>query len=90
MSSLTDKDIKALQPKDHHYRVALGDGLFLWISSSGKKSWQYRYHVHSNNVRKEKIYTIGDFQQINLSHERVTCNTKKRSFTRNRYSSSQS
>ena len=70
MSSLTDKDIKALQPKDHHYRVALGDGLFLWISSSGKKSWQYRYHVHSNNIRKEKIYTIGDFQQINLSHAR--------------------
>ena len=70
MNSLTDKDIKALQPKDHHYRVALGDGLFLWISSSGKKSWQYRYHVHSNNIRKEKIYTIGDFQQINLSHAR--------------------
>ena len=70
MSSLTDKDIKALRPKDHHYRVALGDGLFLWISSSGKKSWQYRYHVHSNNIRKEKIYTIGDFQQINLSHAR--------------------
>ena len=37
MSTLTDKDIKALQPKDHHYRVALGDGLFLWVSSSGKK-----------------------------------------------------
>ena len=70
MNSLTDKDIKALQPKDHHYRVALGDGLFLWISSSGKKSWRYRYHVHSNNIRKEKIYTIGDFQQINLSHAR--------------------
>ena len=70
MSTLTDKDILALQPKDHHYRVALGDGLFLWISSSGKKSWQYRYHIHTNNVRKEKIYTIGDFQQINLAHAR--------------------
>ena len=70
MSTLTDKDILALQPKDHHYRVALGDGLFLWISSSGKKSWQYRYHIHVNNVRKEKIYTIGDFQQINLAHAR--------------------
>tara|TARA_Y100000768_G_scaffold344245_1_gene290376 strand:- start:827 stop:1741 length:915 start_codon:yes stop_codon:yes gene_type:complete len=70
MSTLTDKDILALQPKDHHYRVALGDGLFLWISSSGKKSWQYRYHIHINNVRKEKIYTIGDFQQINLAHAR--------------------
>ena len=70
MSTLTDKDILALQPKDHHYRVALGDGLFLWISSSGKKSWQYRYHIHVHNVRKEKIYTIGDFQQINLANAR--------------------
>ena len=70
MSTLTDKDIQALQPKSHHYRVAFGDGLFLWISSSGKKSWQYRYHVHVNNIRKEKIYTIGDFQQINLTHAR--------------------
>jgi len=67
MSALTDKDIRALKPKDHHYRVALGEGLFLWVSSSGNKSWQYRYHVHLGDTRKEKIYTIGDYQQINLA-----------------------
>ena len=67
MSAITEKEIKALKAKDHNYRVALGDGLFLRVSISGNKSWQYRYHVHTNNVRKEKIYTIGDYQQISIS-----------------------
>lgn len=71
MSELTEKDIKALQPKDHHYRVAVGEGLFLWVSSSGNKSWQYRYHIHIDNIRKEKIYTIGDYQHINLAEAKA-------------------
>lgn len=42
---LTDRHIRNAKPKPKPYRLFDGDGLALWISPTGAKSWQLRYRL---------------------------------------------
>lgn len=57
---LTIKQIDAAKPKEKPYRVADGNGLFLYVPASGKKVWQVRYQFEG----KEKVHTIGKYPEI--------------------------
>ncbi|EOE6914566.1 tyrosine-type recombinase/integrase [Cronobacter turicensis] len=57
---LTIKQIDAAKPKEKPYRLADGNGLYLYVPVSGKKVWQVRYHIGG----KEKIHTVGKYPEI--------------------------
>lgn len=42
---LTDRAIRNAKPKDKDYRILDGDGLFVLVSKTGGKSFQYRYKL---------------------------------------------
>lgn len=63
---LTIKQIDAAKPKERPYRIADGNGLFLFIPVSGKKVWQVRYHFDG----KEKLHTIGKYPEVGAAEAR--------------------
>lgn len=66
--NLTDRSIKAFVAKSKSGKKLIdGDGLYLFISSTGKASWQVKYRISG----KEKIYSIGYYPKISLSAART-------------------
>ncbi|WP_239954327.1 Arm DNA-binding domain-containing protein [Pantoea sp. Z09] len=63
---LTIKQINAAKPKDKPYRIADGNGLYLYVPVTGKKVWQVRYQYYG----KEKVHTIGKYPEIGLADAR--------------------
>lgn len=62
---LTDTQIRKSKPKDKGYKLFDGDGLFLWINTSGGKLWRLKYI--SPDSKKEKTYSIGKYPDITLA-----------------------
>ena len=48
------------------YRLADGDGLYLFVAPSGVKSWQYRYRLD----RKQQTLTLGKLSRLTLAQAR--------------------
>lgn len=63
---LTDKGIKALQPRATLYRVADGDGLCLEITPAGAKHWRYRFRIGG----KATMISIGSYPEVSLGEAR--------------------
>ncbi len=69
MGQLKDTKVKSLQAKDKDYKLADGDGLFLYVTTKGRKLWKLRYFIDN----KEKKYSLGEYvlnsdnQQIGMS-----------------------
>jgi integrase len=63
---LTDRAARVAQAKAKPYRIFDGDGLALWISPSGVKSWQLRYRHNA----KEQTATLGKYPRITLAEAR--------------------
>lgn len=60
---LTDIECRAAaSPEKPVTKYADGNGLFLWVYSSGKKSWRFRYKHHG----KEKSLTFGSYPDVAL------------------------
>ncbi|AZV46887.1 hypothetical protein C3L23_06245 [Nautilia sp. PV-1] len=64
---LNDTKIKKAKPKEKLYKMFDGDGLYLEIKPSGKKTWRIKYRLNG----KEKTYTIGEYPTITLSKARA-------------------
>lgn len=64
---LTDLRIRKAKPKRRPYRLSDGDGLYLWISPSGVKSWQLRYRWHGS----EQVATLGRLERLSLAEARA-------------------
>ncbi|AWH87874.1 tyrosine-type recombinase/integrase [Limnobaculum parvum] len=64
---LTIKQIDSSKPKDKAYRLADGEGLFLFIPPTGKKVWRMRYRFEG----KEKTLVIGPYPEISLADARA-------------------
>jgi len=65
--ALTDAKIRALKPKTgSRYSKADGSGLLLDLTSSGVKSWVFRYRL---NGKREKV-VIGRYPDVTLKAER--------------------
>lgn len=66
LHKLTDRAIKNARPRGKSYRLADGGNLYLYISTTGVKSWQYRYRLDG----KPHTYTIGKYPRITLEDAR--------------------
>lgn len=71
MNRLTELQIKRANAKDKPYRLNDGNGLYLWVATTGVKSWQYRYFKKVDGKRKDVNYTIGTYPNLSLSQART-------------------
>ena len=63
---LTDVKCRTAKPRPKAYRLGDGDGLYLWVSPTGAKSWQYRY----SHGGTEQVATLGSYPGTALSEAR--------------------
>src|SRR5688572_32532214 len=63
---LSDLRVRNAQPKDKPYRLADGEGLFLFVAPSGAKSWQFRYKLGE----KQQTATLGKLSRVSLAQAR--------------------
>lgn len=71
---LTDKAIKAIQPKEREVSYLDDDLLYLYVSPKGKKSWKVRYKTGNTHT----TYKIGEYPQISLKEAREKRNDIKK------------
>jgi integrase len=64
--SLTDTAIRAAKPADKPQKLFDGNGLFLFIATSGTKSWRLKYRFQG----KEKLLSLGQYPQFSLKEAR--------------------
>lgn len=64
---LTDTKARAAKPGMAGYRLADRDGLFLYVTPAGGKSWRLRYR---NPEGKEQTLTLGRYPDVSLSEAR--------------------
>ena len=70
---LTDKSIKKLMTKDKRYTVRFGDGLFLRVMPSGKKSWVLRYYF----AGKARDLTLGTWPDLKILQAKQAAHLKR-------------
>jgi integrase len=63
---LTDRRIQSAKPRAKPYRLADGDGLFLYVPPSGASSWQFRYRLGGN----QQTATLGRLDRVTLADAR--------------------
>ncbi len=63
---LTHLDVRNAAPKAKPYRLFDGDGLALWVSPTGVRSWQLRYRLDG----KEQTATLGKLDRLTLAEAR--------------------
>lgn len=63
---LSDLKVKNAKPAAKPYRLADGEGLFLYVASSGVKSWQFRYKLGD----KQQTATLGKLSRVSLAQAR--------------------
>ena len=64
---LTDRKIQSARPKAKPYRLADGDGLYLYVPPSGVLAWQFRYR----HAGKPQTKTIGRLDVFGLPEARA-------------------
>jgi len=64
---LTDRQIQNARPKAKPYRLADGDGLYLYVPLSDASSWQFRYRLGD----KPQTATLGRLDRITLGQARA-------------------
>jgi integrase len=67
--SLVDLQIRKAAPKDKPYFLSDGNGLVLWISPAGLKSWRVRYRLPDGS--RPAPATIGHYPGMSLAEARV-------------------
>lgn len=66
MSKLTDRAIKALEPKTKPYKLADGMGLYLEVQPTGARYWRFKYLFGG----KQKRIALGVYPEISLKQAR--------------------
>lgn len=65
-NTLTDRTIRNAKPAAKPYRMSDGDGLYLRVSPTGAKSWEYRYRLDG----KQLTASLGKFRVTPLAEAR--------------------
>src|SRR5205085_1541131 len=68
-SLLTDAQCKAAKPAARPYKLAAGRGLYLFVTTTGFKSWRWKYRIDG----KEKRLTFGSYPDVKL---RAACDLR--------------
>ncbi len=71
---LTDKAVRAAIAKDKPYKLSDREGLFLFVSTSGHKSWRFKYRKDG----KEQLMTLGSYPEVSLRDAREKQNTARK------------
>lgn len=71
---LTDKAVRAAAAQDKAYKLTDARGLHLHVSTSGHKSWRYKYRFEN----KERLLTIGTYPEVSLADARERRDEAKR------------
>lgn len=66
---LTNTEIERAKPQGKSYTLTDGNGLFLLISATGSKTWQFNYYRPITNKRTK--FSIGSYPGISLSQARA-------------------
>lgn len=66
--SLTDAKCRNAKSKDKPYKLSDSGGLYLWVSSSGKKVWRMKYYFPKGG--KEKKISFGEYGTVSLVEAR--------------------
>lgn len=64
--ALTDVRCRNAKPKEKPYKLSDSGGLYLYVSTTGAKSFRYKYRYE----RKEKLLTIGQYPKVSLKQAR--------------------
>ena len=71
---LTDKEIRAMEPKDTRYMRSIGVGLYIEVVPAGHKYWWLCFK--KNNKRRKFI--LGKYPDVSLKDAIAACAEKKR------------
>ena len=63
---LTDKRVRALQPRQKPYRVADGRAMYLLVSPTGGKLWRVKFR-HDG---KERVLALGQYPDVGIAEAR--------------------
>ena len=63
---LTDKQVRALKPREKPYKAADAEGLYLYVTPAGGKHWRLKYRFSG----KERLLTLGSYPAVSLSEAR--------------------
>ncbi len=66
MAKLIALEVRNAKATDKPYKIPDGHGLYLYVASSGKKTWRYRFRVN----HKESTFTLGSYPQMSLEQAR--------------------
>ena len=71
---LTDTAIRGIKPSDKSQKLFDQNGLFLFVTPSGTKSWRVKYRFQG----KEKLLTLGTYPLLSLKEAREACAAAKK------------
>lgn len=71
---LTDKAVRAATAQNKAYKLTDSRGLHLHVSTSGHKSWRYKYRFE----KKERLLTLGTYPEVSLADAREKRDDAKR------------
>lgn len=57
--------LRAAKPKDKNYKIAVGGGLYLEVTTRGSKLWRWKYRID-----KENRFAVGSYPKISLKEAR--------------------
>ena len=72
-NTLKDPVCKAAQPKEKDYKLFDGGGLFLFVATSGLKSWRVSYRIDG----KQKTKALGKYPAVSLADARIASDNLK-------------
>ncbi len=64
---LTDVAIRNAKPRSKRYKLADGEGLFIFVMPTGSKYWRFRYDYGG----KEKALSLGVYPQVSIKEART-------------------
>ena len=74
---LTDTAIRAIKPSEKAQKFYDSNGLLLFVTPSGTKSWRVKYRFQG----KEKVLTLGTYPQLSLKEAREACAVAKKTLS---------
>ena len=64
--ALTDRKVRLAKAEDRPYKLSDSDGLYLFVSKTGVKSWRYDFRFGG----KRLTYTLGTYPSLSLAEAR--------------------
>jgi len=64
--SLSDLAVRKAKPKLRGYKIFDGEGLYVWVTPTGRKYWRLKYRLQGI----ENVFSIGRYPEVTLAEAR--------------------